>query len=548
MNLKNYEAIIASCHQMSETAEDAQISDRAAWVEAELSLNHKPSLALISFNPNVTELTGLAEAFCGCAIPPEIEESLAGRSVCLTIENGFAPSLNVETGGGPGMERLTFCSPCPALGKRRVLLCSGVCSLEAWLALSGEADALCLTVNAMMAMSQKEREWMNGAAKHLYAGAPLAVCISMLDRLNSPQDAEAVCDLTAGTLRRAGLQAELLKTPESLTAWGNAALSGEDLQERRVRRVVKNGLQDLARQMARLSQATQISAVSIRSAMDQLERQSEKLTLAGQLAAESIVYNTVSQWKMQAVESVHAYGTEMLRNIEKELRSVPAERLETMDKKIADYMSGAWQYFLASVSKEMNVQLEGFYQNLTNRMESDAGILVSNLDETTRQTVYEALNLSEKSWVSGELGPMKARVEVGGITEKLSRETRNMMLLSVPLLFINPIISVGNIFAARFVGKLRRNDRLEDCRSKLAADVESICRENMQELTARMEAAFDEAMAQGAENVRQAYDGLIETLQKELGQLEQRQAREREKQAYYKEQAEREIPAMLSRL
>lgn len=548
MNLENYEAVIAACRQISETAEDARVSDRTAWMEAALSLDHKPSLALISFNPNVAELTELAEAFCGCAIPPEIGESLAGRSVCLTVENGLAPSLNVEASGNPDMERLTFSFPCPALGKRRVLLCSGVCSPEAWLALSSEADALCLTVNAMMAMSQKEREWMNGAAKPFYFNAPLAVCISMLDRLNSPQDAEAVCGLTAGTLQRAGLQAELLKTPESLIAWGNAALSGEDLRECRGGRVMRNGLWDLARQMAKLSQATQVSAVSIRSAMEQLERQSEKLTLAGQLAAESIVYNTVSQWKLQAAESVHAYGTEMSRNIEKEIRSVPAEQLETMDKKIADYMAGAWQYFLASVSKEMNAQMEGLYQNLTGRMETDAGVLISSLDEATRQTVYEALNLSEKSWVSGGTSPMRARVEVGGITEKLRRETRNMMLLSVPLLFVNPIISVGNIFAARFVGKLRRNDRLEDCRSKLAADVEIICRENMQELTARMEAAFDEAMAQGAENVRQAYDGLIETLQRELEQLEQRQAREREKQAYYKEQAEREIPAMLSRL
>ena len=135
----------------------------------------------------------------------------------------------------------------------------------------------------------------------------------------------------------------------------------------------------------------------------------------------------------------------------------------------------------------------------------------------------------------------------GSTVDRLRKETRNLMLLSVPLLFVNPILSVGNLAAAKLIGTFREYNQREEYRKQMMTQIESMCLNQARDFDQRIRAAFDGALYDGMENVKKAYGSLTAKLLESLSELEQRQASQTQLRAWLTIQADRVLPDLLQK-
>lgn len=541
--------IIRIFDEIAEKTQDVKTDEIAGWLRMSLEKEHKPTMALVSFNLNHGERFHMLKQCFGVEIPEEIVEMMSGEPACLILDYRDTPTLLNESDGVGS--RIVFGVPCETLKGFRIAVCDEIQSREEWLELSDEIDVICLVVNATMAMNQKERTWLRDCAGTLFAAEELVLLITRMEQLNEEEDALAVRKVVGDSLRRLELSPQIWEKDSAALEWMSCFLEENPVQERHDRRVVKNGWNAMRGRMQCLLESAVTDTTDIQSAMGQLKKQQDKLELAGQLATESILSNALNRLKAQLCEGIRDYGRQMAVNIRKKVETLPLDQLEMMDDKINGYISGSWDYYLKSVSSRADAEIEAIAEKLTRQMETDAGLLISDLDESARRTIYSALGLTANSMEYGRAGMApgfltRSRepltdISVGTITDRLRKETRNMMLLSIPLFFVNPLVSLGNIVVARAYGKLRTDRKLEDIRSEMAEKVEKACYDNAELLVRQVDLGFEDEIRTGSLNIKSAYHNLIQQIGDSLMELEDSQQEKLALREYLNHQMERNI-------
>lgn len=120
-----------------------------------------------------------------------------------------------------------------------------------------------------------------------------------------------------------------------------------------------------------------------------------------------------------------------------------------------------------------------------NQMETDVSNMITELDEAAQRTIYNALGLGDDSTVKFmstlcQSAFYSDKIMLGSITKQIQKETRNMLLLSIPLFFVNPLVSVGNLFIANAYGKNKINNQLNDAKQDMIKQIEVYCNHNVE--------------------------------------------------------------------
>lgn len=527
MNRKEYGNVIKILDEIAVKTQDSKTDDIASWVRTSLEEEHKPTMALVSFNLNHTDRLNILKHFFCIELPKEITEMIDGEPTCLILDYHDTPALlgDQRTTG----TRIVFGVPFEALRNFRIVICDEIRSKAEWLALSNEIDTACLVVNATMAMNEMERTWIKECATPFFAENEFALLITKMEQLNEEEDIQDVRKIVADSLKRLNVSIRVFETIEDSLEWMSGSLHSCAVQENHDRRVVKNGLNAMSVHLKYLMNNIVIDAAAIQSAIDQLKRQQKTLELAGLLAAESILTNALNKLKIQLCDGIRDYGSQMAANIQKKVKNTPLEQLAAMSEKINGYVSGSWDYYIKSMSAKTDAEIEAIAQKLTKQMEMDAGKLISELDESARKTVYSALGLSwaskgttnttfiDPSMIQHRNALTEINIET--ITNQLRRETRNMMLLSIPLFFVNPLVSLGNIFVAKIYGKFKTNSELNDIRSEIAVQIEKACFDNAESFAHQVELCFDDEIRTGSLNIKSAYNHLVQQIENSLIEL-----------------------------
>lgn len=557
MSTKKYNDILDRFDEIAEKAQDTNVDSIAAWGRASVENEHKPTIAFVSFNLNHADRFHMLKQFFGMEMPEEFIKLIEGEPVCLILDyNESEALLNDQTSGG---NYILFGMPVEALKDYRIAICDEIQSGSEWLELSNEIDIACLVVNATMAMNQMERIWLKECAASFFEEDELALTITRMEQLNEDADADTIRKVVADSMKRIGVSLKVFENVKESLEWMTHSIKDASIQEKHDKRVVRNAVNIMESRLKYLIDGVVVDTATIQSAIGQLEKQQKSLELAGQLAAESILCNAMNSLKTQLCDGIRDYGRQMAANIKKKVENSPLDQLENMDDKINGYVSGSWEYYIKSMSAKADTEIEAIAQKLTKQMETDAGVLVSELDESARRTVYNALGLTSDQMEAESSALIASRsiipgrntlteINVGTVTDQLRRETRNMMLLSIPLFFVNPLISVGNIFVAKTYGKFKSDSELEGIRSEMIKQIESACFDNAESMIRQVELCFEKEIRTGSINIKSAYNSIIHKMETSLNELNDSQAEKMTLKSYLNDQIAVAFPSFLNNL
>lgn len=552
MNLDNLCEIASTINEVAAKTHDERLSQISAWVKMALEKEHKPSVALICFNLNHSDRLKIVKEFCEVTLPEDILRMIEGESVGLILDYNDTPILRNEWAASAN--RLELGLPFEFLKHHRVIICEEIQSMDEWLEFSAEIDAGCLVLNATMAMTQSERTWLNACAKRMFAADEIAIVLTKTEFLNHEEDLEEVRHSIMNALRRFDMDTKVFESENAAFEWMTEFSRSASARERHDARVLKNGLAETERRIKAILDTAAIDATTIQSTLDQLERRQKYLELAGQMAAESVLVNSLNNLKLQLCDGIRDYGCQMEENIRKKVETIPLDQLDSLEAKINGYISGSWDYYIKSMMSKAVEETNSISQKLVKQMEIDAGSMIAGLDESARRTLYNALGLSgfstelEEGIVHSRFrsGNGKSQIDVGEITNQLRKETRNMMLLSIPLLFVNPLASVGTALAAKAYGKFKLKSELTDIRSELVGQIEKICYESGEHLTKQVEQSIEDEIRTGSISIKSAYSDLVGKIKTSLCDLKKSQEENTVLKAFLSEQLNVVFPELAS--
>ena len=535
-------------HDASLKIQDPTFCNISEWLARAIQCEHKPTIGLVAFNLNHEQRFSLLKAQ-GIEVPARIVEMVEGKPCSLIFD--YNDSLTIEDETDESGVSVEVGLPVEYLKDRRIAVCDDIQDFRIWLDLSSEVDAFCLLVNATMAMNQSERTWLKECAMELFPDA-VTLSIGKLNLLNSEEEADEIRKIVSDSLMKLGMTDNVIDGDQdaietiahTIQCDINSAISIKN-------RAARNALLWAARMMNEMCQQSAVDSNAICAAIAQLDNQKHSLALAGQLSAESILVNNMTLLKSQASDSIRDYGKQMAQNIRQEIQKTPLEKLETMDDKINGYITGSWTYFIRSVTKKIDTAMQNVTLTITKQMERDAGNLISTLDEPARRAVYDAIGLQENNeQLQSSLWKTHPQlrtgsVNIGEMTDQLRKEMRNMMMLSIPLLFVNPWASAGNLLLAKFIRQKREKEELTQMRADMAEQIDRICNDISEKLVNQVENGFDDATRDGAMNVKKAYSSLIERLDGSLKEMLEKEAARAEFSKYMKDQIQNRIPALM---
>ena len=549
MDAQKYQEAARVCDLMADRTRDSHINALAGWLHKALEREHKPTMALVSFNMNHAERFAMLKEYAGLTVPKELAERVAGEPACLIFDYAAKPVVREEGAGG-----ITVCGlPCNALKNCRIAVCDEIKGKDKWVALSDEIDIACLLVNATMAMNQIERTWLKECGQPLFGVNEPVLAMVGMQLLNSDEDRQAVTEVVNAALRRLQMSTKVFDQPREALAWMENFLGEGNLKENHDNRVAKNALLAVQERAKTLMSEAVADGGAIDAAVTQLEKQRGSLEMAGQLAAESILCNELSRLKVMATESIRDFGRRMAADIRSHVETYPLDQLETVDEYVNRSAGEAWDGFLRSMTATTDAELAKITDRLRAQMEMDAGAMLASLAESARRALYSAVYFSQAGADGGAPIAVRSPAEYAGVnvpemTGQLRRETRNMMLLSIPILLVNPLLAIGNIFVSKAIGKFRTDSELKSARAEMAAQVEMMCAENAENVVRRMSESFDRQMQEGTRNITAAYSGLVNQLEGELRRMKDEQTQKAAAWDVLAEQVQTKIPALLGQL
>lgn len=551
MDAQKYREVTDVCDLIAAKTRDAGIMALADRVHKALEQEHKPTMALVSFNMNHLERFEMVKSQTGADIPSELVSMVEGNPACIIFEYSQKPTL---LNNGASDSIITYGLPYDGLKTHRIMICDEIQSKEKWLALSNEIDIACLLVNATMAMNQVERTWLKDCGQPLFWENEPVLAMVGTNLLNSDDDVQAVSDTVNAALRRLQMSTKVFDQPSDALGWMEEFLNEASVAESHDRRVAKNALTAVRERTEAFMNMAVVDGGAIGTAVSQLDKQRQSLEMAGQLASESILFNELSRLKVMATETIRDYGRKMADSIKAQVETYPVDQLATVDETVNRYVTESWDSFIISMTATTDTELGKVAQKLTEQMEKDAGVLISQLDEPSRRAVYSAITFrpaaaqGNNSVVAVRAPAEYSGVNVTELTNQLRRETRNMMLLSIPILFVNPLMAVGNVIASKLIGNFRTDSELKSARAEMAAQIDSMCVENAESIVRYTEVGFDRQIQEGMQNVKTAYAGLIQRLEENLNRLKDEQGRKAAAWDTLEQQIRVVIPELITQL
>ena len=100
MDAQKYQEAARVCDLMADRTRDSHINALAGWLHKALEREHKPTMALVSFNMNHAERFAMLKEYAGLTVPKELAERVAGEPACLIFDYAAKPVVREEGAGG----------------------------------------------------------------------------------------------------------------------------------------------------------------------------------------------------------------------------------------------------------------------------------------------------------------------------------------------------------------------------------------------------------------------------------------------------------------
>lgn len=529
---EKYNQMIGICEEMANTAADSQIAEQIAHAKQMIETAHVPTVALVGMGSVGNSLIKAAGDICNQDMPVIMNNAFAKGPLCLMLEDGDAESLYRVTAEGriqienaetrpteiTDVDELVCKVPCDELKNKNVILCGDVHNHDNWVQLFEHSDVIALRVNATAAMNQVERGWIDKELIPLFGKNHCAIWVDQMNLLNTEEDQADVLALVNKTLQKRGLEIPVFVAAAEVGAWMKNELESMNVQEQYMHRLMKICLSVVDSRITEIQKAEALDEKSIRNAIFALESQRSNLELAGRIAAESTVMNTYEKLKSDAKAGVRDFNLQAVDSICKKVTDASSDELETLEPKIQTYLRKVWERYQQEMNLKLNAETEKCYATLMERMEQDAAKLISDMDEQTQRILQEAINRPVTEHGGRLVRPDWEYQGTNHLT-KLKVETRNMMLLAIPLVFTSPVLAIATFFGAKKYRAVQTEKRGNEFRDAMKAQIRTSCEEVVESICDEVSRNFDSVAAETADAVKQAYNGLTDRMIEQLKEL-----------------------------
>lgn len=540
--------ILVECKEA--TAQMSDDSLNASMGDVLSALNEPPCISIADMNAAGESVLKVGDTYCGMTLPRKLLTDFRRGAVCLTLESGSRESLLRMTAEGvraadPGQvfseqdgedaAELVF-TQAAALGSDHFMLCSGLTHTDTWTKLLNHTDILCLHVNATAAMTFAEKGLLSMLSNR-FTERPVAIWLDNQANLNSDEERECVIASIHATLKRTGLQAPILSTAEETIQWLRERRDQPDLKQRKEKSLLRNLLLDMQARIEVLLEEAGASSQDFDTTIRQLNGQRTYLELAGRVAASATLDNAFDQMKFDIHDGMRDYNAQMVTQICAKVEKATPDELSRMDTLIPVYQSRVWELYQNRLTDTLNARYDVIFQSIMRRMEEDAGALFEQLDPSAIATLCRTMGIVD----TVKPTPGFASADLNSI-EKLKRETRNMMLLSIPVILVNVPLGLAALVGTKMFGSLGKRAAQEEYRKELIASVKSGASASLQQLISHVDAKFDAAKQASAENIQRAYTQLVDLLIADIRTMEEEHERLRKQAELYVRVKETKIP------
>ena len=524
--------IIGVCEEIAKTADDLQITEQINHTKQMINTAHTPTLALAGIGPVGYSLLNVASKICEMEMPAAIKGVFANGSSCLTIEHSESERLYRVTSDGNfpitdcttkpneivDVDELVYASPCEKLKEKKIILCGNIVKHDDWISLFENIDIVVLRINATAVMNQTERNWLDNELIPLFGKSHCAIWIDLMDQLNTETDQEDVMSLVKNTLRKRNLEIPIFTFSGAVKEWMLNELAKIDVYEQYRYKMMKICLNILSSRIMEIQNIKTIDEQSLKAVILKIESQRNNLELAGRIAAETTVVNTYEKLKIDAKAGIHDFNTQAIDNICQKVKDISIEELEDLEPNIQKYLRKVWEQYQQEMNVKLHAATEKCYEELMTQMEEDAARFISDMDEETQNLLEEAINRSVTSKDGNLVRPDWEYQGTNSLT-KLKIETRNMMMLSIPLVFVSPVLAVATFFGAKYYKKTQSEKRGNEFRESLMMQIRSSCDAVVQDICDEVDRNFDEVALKTADEVKQAYCNLVDKLIEQINEL-----------------------------
>ena len=130
------------------------------------------------------------------------------------------------------------------------------------------------------------------------------------------------------------------------------------------------------------------------------------------------------------------------------------------------------------------------------------------------------------------------------VLKTVSRNVRNMMILTIPLLFVSPTLSAAAILGGGIYSRIEKKQEREKYRQDLSSHVETVCYEARKNAVGSFRQTLEQEQVRMKELVQEGYRRLVDLLQEELEQQQKAVMESGAKTARIEEILGRELPEM----
>ncbi|GEM_PF-6296347 len=500
--------------------EDKMLSESVMTAKENLNSEQIPSALLVSFSLDMWRLLIIASQVCGWH-PEENLKNFFRHTVFLSLEYDDEVQLyhridgTAEPVGNKTDEpELLLTLPCSFLKKSRLLLCGNPDAVSDWKTILSQQDAVCLITNAVAAMNLYEKNWIAQTWLPFADQESSMIYIAELDKLNADEEDEArqVSDSVRNTVKRIHVKLQIAEKIQQIPDFLHQVFRQEEetLRVRRSQHILKNCLAEIDRRLAELCKIKNEDIHQLEEAVKQFSAVQEKIKTAGQVAADIVLCNAFVEIRSNLLESIRAYNSDMKKHIREKIISCSNEELDDIAETLTKYIRVCWGYYIAEADRIIAENIEQTMEMLIKQFDQDIARMYADVDKTTLNVIENMppavlLHQTEKYWITDEVQWIRTKESP---VERLRKNTRNILLLSVPCIIVNPAFGAAVFAGVSLFSHQYQKFAARQYRELLLKEIETVCSSYCSQIAEQMEEALKSSEEESCVNIRILYENL----------------------------------------
>ena len=368
------------------------------------------------------------------------------------------------------------------------------------------SDRIILLTSATTAFTRNEKEWMESFIRKQFDTDRFFVYLCGIEKLLNDKDEWELRQYAAQML--AGFDgAKILTTSQSVLE----EICAESAKDASRARIIKNLVSKICKILnSHLRDLP--SEEDYARAEQQLNNSLQELIQSGEITCENVLNNHIQSIQSAVMTSAEKYADDIYRNIKDVV--VMAKRTDDVEEKIQPYLIKAWNHFTKETARQIKRDYEVLSEDMTKTMEEDIKNAFREVDQISLGIFYDIL--------TGEIPVIKPQVDYEKVDEaalaSVSKNARNLMILSIPTLFIAPELGLAALLGSGILFKTEKKKMDETYRQGLLRHVEAACSRTRRMVSDKIICTLEKESGRMKEVIRQGYENLAEILRDQLKQ------------------------------